>query len=134
MEFPWLHELLEALTRLPILWVLGGGMLAGVSSTQFLKQGWLAFGDTTRVTERRFAFGVRSFSASSTWLFTLGLWHNELKHGGLEEWVCAGWGIASPVVYDGLRAAVSWKFPEFAAHWGAPDSVSFKPPARSTPS
>ncbi len=123
-----LHELLETFVRLPVLWVLGGGMLFGLSATQFVKKGWLAFGSTEKVTEPRFTFSIRALSALLTWLFSLGLWHNQLDHtsAGLEEWVTAGWGIACPVVYDLLRAAVAWKFPDFAAHWGAPERVTFK--------
>ena len=126
MEIPYLHELLETLVRLPVLWVLGAGMVFGLGATQFLKLGWLAFGNTQAVTERRFTFSIRAFSAGATWLFSLGIWHSVLSHGGLEEWICAGWGIASPIVYDSLRALVAWQFPGFASHWGGPDTVNFK--------
>jgi hypothetical protein len=120
------REALNALAQWPVLWVLMGGMLAGVSATQFLKLGWLAFGDTTKITERRFALSVRTFSALTTYLFTLGLWHSQMGHGGLEEWACGVWGIGAPVVFDASRALVATRWPEFAAHWGAKETLKFK--------
>ena len=118
------HELLEALAHWPVLWVLGAGLSFGTAATQIIKKTWLAF-MTKPVSVQRYRISVRWLSALTTYGFTLGLWHSVLSHGGLEEWVCAGTGLMSPLVYQGVKALVATRWPDFAHHWG--DNGSLPP-------
>ena len=117
------HFFVDLLTRWPVLWVLAGGAVFGMGLSQLIKQTWLQFGSTT-VSAQRYRVSVRWLAALTTYGFTMGLWHSTLSHTGIEEWVCAGWGLFQPVLYDALRALVAVRWPDFAAKWGSNASLN----------
>ena len=110
--------IVELLKHQPWIWILLTGSVFGVGLTQLIKQTWLSLGDVSAVSSERYKIGVRWLAALTTYGFTLGLWHSVLSHGALEEIICAGWALFQPLLYDGIRALVATRWPDFAAKWG----------------
>jgi hypothetical protein len=110
--------IVELIKRWPWLWVLAAGSVFGLGLTQLIKQSWLTFGNVAAVSRERYKLGVRWLAALTTYLFSLGIWHSVLDHGALEEWICAGWALVQPLLYDAIRALVATRWPDFAAKWG----------------
>jgi hypothetical protein len=117
---PDIGDLLALFLHFPTFAVLVGGLVFGAGFTQFIKKAFLDlyYDRPWPVTERRFKLTVRVLAASSTYAFTLSLWHGLLAHTGAEEVVSVGTAFSAPLVYDGTRAMIAWKFPQLVRHWG----------------
>lgn len=104
----------------PIILVLLGGLLFGIGFTQLIKKTWLAFGDTTKVSPRRYDVSVMWLSVASTFLSTHTLWLAVIPVDthGLNRAVSIIAGFGSPKIYDWARALIAWKFPALAAKLG----------------
>ena len=119
VHIPNWREVLELITRFPVILVILLGQLFGAGFTQLVKKTYLAW-TSEPVSDARYKISVRWLSVLSTYFFTVLLWHGMLAHQGAEEIICAGLGFISPLVYDGTRAMIAWKWPQFAAKWGEP--------------
>lgn len=115
---------LDLLTHYPVVLVLLCGQVGGIALAQVAKKNyldWSARPDTpARVPDRRYRAGVRTLSCVATFAFTQLLWVMVIPvHDTGLHWVAAAIaGVTSPWVYSGARAAVAWKFPDFASKWG----------------
>lgn len=116
IDFHWLADLL---IRWPVLWVMVLAAVFGTALTQLVKQSYLAACLYKPPSPPLYRLAVRWLSAALTYAFALGLWHTILSHSGAEEWVCAGWGLTQPLLYDATRALVATRWPDFAAKWGS---------------
>lgn len=123
IHIPDWHEIAELFTRFPVLLVMLLGQIFGTAFTQLVKKTYIAF-SPHRVSLPRYRVSVRWLSALATYLFSVLLWDGMLGHSGAEEIVCIGAAFASPLAYDGVRAVVAWKWPDFAVKWGDPDETS----------
>jgi hypothetical protein len=123
MDFhlPEIKEIYAFLIQYPVLAVLVGGMVFGAGLTQIVKKTYLAYMPiaSSPVSVGRYKATVRVLSCLSTFLFSHWLWDTFLTHQPGDTALCAGDAVLSPLVYDGARALIGWKFPEFAKRWGA---------------
>ena len=119
VHIPTLQEVFSLMAQFPAILVLMGGVVFGSGLTQLVKKTYVAFQPVPQVSPARFKASVRWLSALCTYLFTVALWHGMLPHQGSEEVIAMGTAFCSPLVYDGARALIAWKFPLFAQHWGA---------------
>ena len=127
MDFhvPDIKELFGLLKQYPVILVLLCGMLFGTGLTQGIKKSYLIWMPIASkpVSYARYKLSVRWLAALSTYAFTLWSWHVFIGHSGAEELVSAGWALFSPLVYDGLRAVLAWKYPDLAKHLGSSDTT-----------
>ena len=123
MDFhlPEIKEVYGFLIQYPVLAVLLGGIVFGAGLTQIVKKIYLAYMPvaSSPVSNARYKATTRLLSCLSTFLFSHWLWDTFLTHQIGDTALCAGVGVLSPLVYDGVRAVISWKFPEFAKRWGS---------------
>lgn len=117
---PDFGDLLALFMRLPTLGVLAAGLFFGAGFTQFIKKAFLDLNHDRLwpISEARFRLSVRALAACSTYAFTLHLWHILLPHTGAEEIVSIGTAFSAPLIYDGTRAMIAWKYPGIVRHWG----------------
>lgn len=115
-----IQQMLALFTQFPVLTVLVGGMFLGICFAQWIKLGYLAANNgKPTVGQARYDFGVRTLSALTTYFVTVQLWDFFLKHDGIEELVCLGWGTATPVGYAlAKRMARKWMGDDFVKGWG----------------
>jgi hypothetical protein len=111
---------LRMLQQYPVLQVLLGGAIGGTCFTQLVKKSAAAFAPLA-ISDRRYRVSVLWLSVLSTFSTTNWLWLGIIHDTGtgLRHVVSIIAGVSSPFSYDGMRALVAWKFPEFAAKWGS---------------
>jgi hypothetical protein len=115
------QAILTALAQFPVLLVVFGGLLFGTAWTQTIKQAWAAFwpGQMAALSCARYTFTVRILAVSSTYLFTLLLWHRILQHSGIDEVASLGVGGVSPYSYQLTKRFVEHHWPWLADRMGA---------------
>lgn len=120
IDLEWVHHIMDLLTQFPVLIVAAGGMFLGIFIAQMIKQFYLAAHDgKPNVSEPRYNAGVRLLSALTTYFATVQLWDFFLKHDGIEEIVCIGWGAATPFGYAmGKLVARKIFGDDFVKGWG----------------
>ena len=116
IDFHWIADFL---IRWPVLWVLLLAALFGTGLTLLIKQSYLTAVMHKPPNPPLYRLLIRWLSGGLTTMFSVGLWHTILTHSGAEEWVCAGWGLSQPLLYDATRALVATRWPDFAAKWGS---------------
>jgi len=111
---------LEILHNNPVLLVIVGGMVGGNAATQTVKLTYLAWFKVDAVEMDRYRISVMWLAVLTTFLLTNRLWEAFIgeKGTGLRHVAALIAALASPYVYRGAKAAVAWKFPEWAAKWG----------------
>jgi len=110
----------EIATHNPIILVTLGGLLFGLGFTQAVKKTWLAFGDATKISVRRYDVSVMWLSILSTFFATHTLWQAviPIDAHGLNRAVSLVIGIGSPKIYEWVKAIIAWRFPALAARMG----------------
>jgi hypothetical protein len=121
---------IELLKHNPVLEVILGGLLLGTAITQAVKKTWLAFADTTRITQARYRVSCMWLAILSTMFATYVMFHTIIAGvdaHGLGKVVAVSSGIAAPLVYVWTRALIKWKFPALAAAM-SDNGAAFKTP------
>ena len=119
---------LEIAKTNPILLVIFCGLLGGSAVAQFVKMGFLAYGDTTKITMTRYRFSMYVLALLFTTIITRILWEQVIPphRSGLGNTASVVTGFVSPYAYRFIKAAIStWK-PTFAEKWGDNGAVKWK--------
>ena len=112
-------EWLDIIRHEPVIVVLIGGILGGICLTQTVKKTYLTF-QPNLVSDARYRISVYWFAMLSTGILSNYLWfYMSITTGtGLRHVVATIDACAAPYVYQGAKALVATRWPNFAKHWG----------------